>query len=125
MGRLVSFVIGFAALNGSSVRFIHILRVPLSGLRNPMYFPSGESWAPLISGSPKNRSRSRTGDCCANNMTVPPHDTKKRVNAESRMSEPLKFILCRFAECGQALFRFRRSYISECGQEPGPQGAVP
>src|SRR5436309_11442947 len=65
MGRFVSAVTGFAALNGSSVFLSQMLRVLLSGLRKAMYFPSGEICAPEISGSPKNSSRSMSGGCCA------------------------------------------------------------
>src|ERR1043165_8528256 len=42
-----------------------MLRVPLNGLTKAMYVPSGEIWAPAISGSPKNASRSITGGVCA------------------------------------------------------------
>jgi hypothetical protein len=38
-----------------------MLRVPLNGLRNAMYWPSGEIWPPAISGSPKKSSRSLIG----------------------------------------------------------------
>src|SRR6185436_8996045 len=94
MGRLVSLVIGLAAVNGSSVRFTQIFRAPLWGLRNPMYFPSGEIWAPVISGSPKNSSRSRTGGCCAYDTTVRTHSTEKSANAENRITVlPLQSIL--------------------------------
>src|SRR4026209_2998255 len=60
-GRLLSAVRGLAASNGSSVRLTQILRVPLKGFTNAMNFPSGEIWAPEISGSPKNNSRSIKG----------------------------------------------------------------
>src|ERR1700730_6465531 len=65
MGRLVSFVIGLALSNGSSVRFTQMFRVLFKGLRNAMYLPSGEISAPEISGSPKKSSRSIIGGCCA------------------------------------------------------------
>src|SRR5947207_4962638 len=65
IGRLVSFVIGLALSNGSSVRFTQMLRVLFKGLRNAMYLPSGEISAPEISGSPKKSSRSIIGGCCA------------------------------------------------------------
>src|SRR2546425_2115128 len=61
IGRLVSAVIAFAWSNGSFVPFTQMLRVPLNGLRNAMYWPSGEICAPAISGSPKKRSRSMIG----------------------------------------------------------------
>src|SRR4030095_13253843 len=60
IGR-VSAVIGFALSNGSSVRLTQMLRVPLKGLMKAMNLPSGEIWAPAISGSPKKRSRSISG----------------------------------------------------------------
>src|SRR6185312_6910447 len=62
-GRVLSFVIGLAASKGSSVRLTQTLRVPLNGLTKAMNFPSGEIWAPEISGSPKNSSRSIIGGC--------------------------------------------------------------
>src|SRR5438093_13702610 len=65
MGRFVSAVTGFAALNGSPVFLNQMLRVLLSGLRKATNFPSGEICAPEISGSPKNNSRSMIGGCCA------------------------------------------------------------
>ena len=61
MGRFVSLVTRRAAEKGSAVRLTQTLRVPLNGLMKAMNFPSGESWAPLISGSPKKSSRSRSG----------------------------------------------------------------
>src|SRR5216683_2479225 len=61
IGRFVSAVIGRALSNGSSVRFTQMLRVPLNGLRNATNRPSGEICAPIISGSPKNTSRSMSG----------------------------------------------------------------
>src|SRR4029078_5081062 len=60
-GRLVSLVISFAAEYGSSTRLTQTLRVSLYGLRKEMYRPSGEIWAPEISGLPKNSSRSMSG----------------------------------------------------------------
>jgi len=65
IGRVVSAVIGFAASKGSSVRLTQTFRVPLNGFTNAMNFPSGEIWAPEISGSPKNSSRSIIGGCPA------------------------------------------------------------
>src|SRR5690242_1185395 len=65
MGRLVSAVMGFALVNGSPVFLTQTLRVPLNGLTNAMNVPSGEIWAPAISGSPKKISRSITGGLCA------------------------------------------------------------
>src|SRR5262245_36742834 len=38
-----------------------MLRVSFQGLRKATYLPSGESWAPAISGLPKNSSRSMSG----------------------------------------------------------------
>src|SRR6266852_4978929 len=61
IGRVVSAVIGFAASKASAVRLTQILRVPLNGLTKAMNLPSGEIWAPEISGSPKNSSRSIIG----------------------------------------------------------------
>src|SRR5438128_12515514 len=61
MGRVVSAVIGFAESNGASVVLTQTLRVPLKGLTNAMNLPSGDIWAPEISGSPKNSSRSIRG----------------------------------------------------------------
>ena len=63
MGRFGSAVINRAAVNGSPAFFTHTLRVSLYGLMNAMYLPSGESWAPVISGLPKNSSRSSSGGC--------------------------------------------------------------
>src|SRR6185369_1113554 len=65
IGRLVSAVIGFALLKGSPVFFTQTLRVPLNGLMKAMNAPSGEIWAPAISGSPKKSSRSISGGLCA------------------------------------------------------------
>src|SRR5215471_7272999 len=68
IGRVVSAVIGFALSKASSVRLIQMLRVSLNGLMKAMNLPSGEIWAPLISGSPKINSRSMMGtvpDFCA------------------------------------------------------------
>src|SRR6185369_13634293 len=65
IGRLVSAVMGLALVNGSDVFFTQTLRVPLKGLRKAMKAPSGEIWAPAISGSPKKSSRSITGGLCA------------------------------------------------------------
>src|ERR1700694_5832225 len=61
IGRVLSAVIGFAASKGSAVRLTQTLRVPLNGLMKAMNLPSGEIWAPEISGSPKNNSRSIRG----------------------------------------------------------------
>src|SRR5450759_4807577 len=61
MGRVVSAVSGFAESKGASVRLTQTLRVPLNGLMKAMNLPSGEIWAPEISGSPKNNSRSISG----------------------------------------------------------------
>src|SRR3954467_12406031 len=60
-GRLMSLVISFAAVHGSLTPFTQMLRVSLYGLRNEMYFPSGDICAPEISGLPKNSSRSMSG----------------------------------------------------------------
>src|SRR5882762_6348261 len=76
IGRLVSAVMGLAAEKGSSVRFTQMLRVFLKGLENAMYAPSGEIWAPLISGSPKKSSRSRSGGCWA--ASRPPKPRRRR-----------------------------------------------
>src|SRR6185503_20414275 len=65
IGRLVSAVIGFALANGSAVFFTQTLRVPWNGLIKAMNAPSGEIWAPAISGSPKKSSRSIRGGLCA------------------------------------------------------------
>src|SRR5438034_11635025 len=61
MGRFVSAVIGRAASKLSPVFFTQMLRVPLYGFRNDRNCPSGEIWAPAISGSPKKSSRSMIG----------------------------------------------------------------
>src|SRR5207249_7957565 len=61
IGRVVSAVIGFALSKDSSVRLTQTLRVPLRGLIKAMNLPSGEIWAPEISGSPKKSSRSIIG----------------------------------------------------------------
>ena len=55
--------IGFAAVNSSEAFFTQIFLVPLYGLIKLMNLPFGESWAPDISGSPKNISRSISGGC--------------------------------------------------------------
>src|SRR5579863_1201102 len=60
-GRLVSVVSNLAELKGSPVFFTQILRVFDQGFRNARYFPSGETSAPVISGSPKSSSRSMSG----------------------------------------------------------------
>src|SRR3954471_21986716 len=60
-GRLVSLVISLAADHGAVTGFTQTLRVSLYGLRNEMNFPSGEIWAPEISGLPKKSSRSISG----------------------------------------------------------------
>src|ERR1700683_2930209 len=57
-GRAVSVVMRRAELNGSEICFTQMLRVSFQGLRKAMYLPSGESWAPDISGSPNSSSRS-------------------------------------------------------------------
>src|SRR2546423_1840819 len=59
--RLVSLVMSLDAVHGSLTRFTQMLRVSLYGLRNEMYLPSGDIWAPEISGLPKNSSRSMSG----------------------------------------------------------------
>ena len=61
MGRFVSAVTRRAASKGSAVFLTQMLRVSLHGLRKATYWPSGESWAPAISGLPKKSSRSRSG----------------------------------------------------------------
>src|ERR1700683_800041 len=60
-GRAVSVVIRRAELKGSSVFFTQIFLVSFQGFRNARYRPSGESWAPEISGLPNNSSRSISG----------------------------------------------------------------
>src|ERR1700691_4764499 len=60
-GRAVSVVMRRAELNGSAICFTQMLRVSFQGLRKAMYLPSGESWAPDISGSPNSSSRSIIG----------------------------------------------------------------
>src|SRR6185369_5334721 len=60
-GRFVSLVISFAEVHGASTGFTQTFRVSLYGLRNEMYFPSGEICAPEISGLPKKSSRSMSG----------------------------------------------------------------
>src|ERR1041384_535412 len=60
-GRLVSLVISLAAVHGSLTPFTQTLRVSLYGFRKEMYLPSGDIWAPEISGLPKNSSRSMIG----------------------------------------------------------------
>src|SRR2546423_6285954 len=60
-GLLVSLVISLAAVHESLTRFTQMLRVSLYGLRKEMYLPSGDIWAPEISGLPKNSSRSMSG----------------------------------------------------------------
>src|ERR1700730_5177050 len=77
IGRLVSFVIGRALSNGSSVRFTQMFLVLFKGLRNAMYLPSGEISAPEISGSPKKSSRSIIGGCCATADTAKNADANK------------------------------------------------
>src|ERR1044072_5406672 len=82
IGRFVSAVSGFALLNGSAVFFTQTLRVPLNGLINAMNAPSGEIWAPAISGSPKNSSRSIIGGLCA--QTGAARGTSGRTESSSK-----------------------------------------
>src|ERR1700722_3396374 len=60
-GRAVSVVMRRAELNGSAVCLTQMLRVPFQGFTKARYLPSGESWAPDISGSPNKSSRSIMG----------------------------------------------------------------
>ena len=60
-GRFGSAVTRWALSYGSPVFFTQTLRVSFQGFRKAVHFPSGESWAPAISGLPKKSSRSRTG----------------------------------------------------------------
>jgi hypothetical protein len=76
-------VIGLASANGSSAFFTQTFLVPLNGLMNDRYVPSGDNCDPEISGSPKKSARSITGGCpldCAEAMpltsaTAAPHHT--------------------------------------------------
>jgi hypothetical protein len=61
IGRFVSAVIRFAAVNGSETPFTQRFIVPFHGLRNAMWRPSGEIVPVAISGLPKNSSRSMSG----------------------------------------------------------------
>src|SRR3990172_5919244 len=60
-GRFGSVVTRRALSYGSPVFFTHTFRVSVHGLRKAVHFPSGESWAPAISGVPKKSSRSTSG----------------------------------------------------------------
>src|ERR1700683_5437076 len=72
-GRAVSEVMRRAELNGSAVWLTQMLRVTFQGLTNAMYLPSGESWAPDISGSPNKSSRSMIGGRVTGGRTgIPP-----------------------------------------------------
>src|ERR1700757_144738 len=64
-GRVVSLLIGRAALKGSPAFFTQMLRVPLYGFQNERYCPSGAICAPPIGISPKNAARSIIGGCSA------------------------------------------------------------
>src|SRR5579871_6252491 len=70
IGRLGSAVTGLAESNGAPAFFTQMLRVPFSGFTNDINFPSGDSCAAEISGSPKMSSRSMMGGCCATAKTV-------------------------------------------------------
>src|SRR5579871_4401863 len=61
MGRPVSAVSRRAASNGSSRNLTHTFRVSCHGLTNARYLPSGDNVAAVISGLPKNSSRSIKG----------------------------------------------------------------
>src|SRR5215204_2795542 len=61
IGRADSFVSTRARSNGAAASFSQIFIVPLYGLRKAMNLPSGEIRAPVISGLPKNTSRSISG----------------------------------------------------------------
>ncbi len=62
-GRVVSLLIGRAALKGSPAFFTQMLRVPLYGFKNERYCPSGDICAPPIWISPKKAARSIIGGC--------------------------------------------------------------
>src|SRR4051794_17097836 len=64
-GLFWSLVIGRAAAKGSLTPFTHTFIVPVRGLTNEIYLPSGEIWAPAYSGLPKSTSRSISGGICA------------------------------------------------------------
>src|SRR5690349_6999972 len=88
IGRFVSVVSRRAALNGSSTPLTYILRVFFHGLRKEMNFPSGEIWAPAISGSPKNKSRSIMGGkpacfSCAWDLSRTGNRNKTQQNAKA------------------------------------------
>src|SRR2546423_4700153 len=97
MGRVVSAVIGRALSNGSSARLTQTLRVPLNGLIKAMNLPSGDIWAPTISGSPKNSSRSIKGAWpfgCAETLQTASTPVKNTIekSAKSLKLHFLKFI---------------------------------
>src|SRR5882724_5959614 len=92
MGRLVSVVSSRAALNGSSAFLTQTLRVSFQGLRNAMYLPSGEIWAPAISGFPNRSSRSIRGG----RLWAPAEDT-------SRVDASTSFLILNCAEWGLQL----------------------
>src|SRR4029078_844855 len=97
-GRLVSLVISFAAEYGSSTRLTQTLRVSLYGLRKEMYRPSGEIWAPEISGLPKTRSWSMRGAI----LPFWPVATKGEKVIASAMATRLPFLIRDFMarRCG-------------------------
>src|SRR6185369_834887 len=61
MGRNVSAVKTCADSKGAFASFTQTFIVPLYVFKNDIYFPSGESWPPAITGGPKNSSRSISG----------------------------------------------------------------
>src|SRR5688500_20321868 len=71
IGRFVSAVIRFAAVNGSATPFTQRFIVPFHGLRNAMWRPSGEIVPVAISGLPKNNSRSMSGGSPATMAAAP------------------------------------------------------
>src|SRR5687767_15526238 len=85
IGRL-SAVIGLAFANGSAVFLTQMLREPLNGLIKAMNAPSGEIWAPAISGSPKKSSRSIRGGLCAQTGAASVTSIKVEITSE-RISE--------------------------------------
>ena len=108
IGRAVSAVIGRAFSNGSSVVLTQMLRVPLNGLTKAMNLPSGEIWAPEISGSPKNDSRSMTGGnpfacacvrCAAASESARQEIARKKMKVVERIWEKLLNLIVNLSSC--------------------------
>src|SRR5690606_40441102 len=92
---------------GSSTPLTHTFIVPLKGLTNEMYFPSGEIWAPAYSGFPKNTSRSMSGGNCAVAKNAVPVITNAKIRELN-----IGFILFSFGVCYGATCSIVRIFYS-------------